>query len=94
MIAPCETSSKAFPFDLAKLLQPILPDIPSFKSCCYFEPRDLYSDYLEEEAVKGDFIQATVFAKPRLYNLANKAWELLGAQTLNLWTLLAQAVLG
>ncbi|GFY58344.1 hypothetical protein TNIN_245201 [Trichonephila inaurata madagascariensis] len=49
--------SKASPSDLAKLLRPILPnyephDIPPFKSCCYFEPRDLYSDYFDEEAVK------------------------------------------
>ncbi|GFU21040.1 hypothetical protein TNCV_4895191 [Trichonephila clavipes] len=31
--------------------------------------------------------------KPNIYNLANKAWEQHGAQTLTLWTLLAQAVL-
>ncbi|GFY68927.1 hypothetical protein TNIN_497401 [Trichonephila inaurata madagascariensis] len=94
--------SKASPFDLTKLLRPILPDyeahdILSFKSYCYFESRDFYSDYLEEEAIKGKkaFIQAiwTMFAKRRLYNLANKAWEQQGAQTLILWTLLAQAVL-
>ncbi|GFS47300.1 hypothetical protein TNIN_2191 [Trichonephila inaurata madagascariensis] len=102
-------SSKACPSDLAKLLRPILSDyeprdFPSLKNYCYFEPRDLYSDYLEEEAVKGKgaFVQAIwiVSTKPRLYNLANKSWEQQGAQTLTLWlkrfhplTLLAQAVL-
>ncbi|GFW67803.1 hypothetical protein TNCV_3871341 [Trichonephila clavipes] len=45
-------TSKAFSSDLPKLLRPILPDyephdIPSFKNYCYFEPRDLYRDYLE-----------------------------------------------
>ncbi|GFY42134.1 hypothetical protein TNIN_261841 [Trichonephila inaurata madagascariensis] len=58
-------TSQASTSDLSKLQRQILPDyepqdIPSFKSYCYFEPRDLYSDYLEEEAVKGKgaFIQA------------------------------------
>ncbi|GFS95411.1 hypothetical protein TNCV_409771 [Trichonephila clavipes] len=94
--------SKATPSDLAKLLRPILPDyehhdIPLFKSYCYFESRVLYSDYVDEEDVKGKgaFIQAiwTVFAKLRSYNLANKTWEQQGATTLTLWTLLAQVVL-
>ncbi|GFV56146.1 hypothetical protein TNCV_1489231 [Trichonephila clavipes] len=79
-IVPCETYFTAIPSDLAKLLRPTLPEISSFKS----EPRYLYNYYLEEEAVKGAFIQATVFAKPRLCNLANKTWEQQGAQTLTL----------
>ncbi|GFU48703.1 hypothetical protein TNCV_4752091 [Trichonephila clavipes] len=83
-IVPCETYFTASPSDLAKLLRPTFPEISSFKSYCYFEPRYLYNYYLEEEAVKGDFIQATVFAKPRLCNLGNKTKEQQGAQTLTL----------
>ncbi|GFY42569.1 hypothetical protein TNIN_197661 [Trichonephila inaurata madagascariensis] len=79
--------SKAFPSDLAKLLRPILPNIPSFKS--HFEPRDLYSDYLEEEAVKEGFIQAT--AKTRIIQFGKQSLETAGCP--NSQPLLAQAVL-
>ncbi|GFS34555.1 hypothetical protein TNIN_268591, partial [Trichonephila inaurata madagascariensis] len=63
----------------------------------YFEPEDVYSDYLEQEAAKGKgaFIQAlrTLHAKSKLYRLAYKAWKRHGLQNLTTWTLLAQAVL-
>ncbi|GFX70567.1 hypothetical protein TNCV_875411 [Trichonephila clavipes] len=62
-----------------------------------FEPKDVSSDYLEQEAVKGKgaFIQAlwSLYAKSKLYSLAYKAWKRHGPQNLTTWTLLAQAVL-
>ncbi|GFT36634.1 uncharacterized protein TNCV_3979291 [Trichonephila clavipes] len=61
------------------------------------EPKDVSSDYVEQEASKGKgaFIQAlwTLYAKSSLYRLAYKAWKRQGPQNLTTWTLLAQAVL-
>ncbi|GFY13488.1 hypothetical protein TNCV_1803591 [Trichonephila clavipes] len=83
------------------LLMQVLPDpephdVPWFKYFSYFEPADLDSDYIKQEAVKrkGAFIQAlwTQYAKPKLYDLVYKAWRQYGDQTTT-WTQLAQAVL-
>ncbi|GFW77422.1 uncharacterized protein TNCV_2498151 [Trichonephila clavipes] len=72
-------------------------DIPCFRAFASFEPKDVSSDYLEQEASKGKgaFIQAlwTLYAKSNLYRLAYKAWKRHGPQNLTTWTLLAQAVL-
>ncbi|GFX80647.1 hypothetical protein TNCV_499141 [Trichonephila clavipes] len=72
-------------------------DIPCFRAFASFEPKDVSSDYLEQEAVegKGAFIQDlwTLYAKSKLYSLAYKAWKRHGPQNLATWTLLAQSVL-
>ncbi|GFT67678.1 hypothetical protein TNCV_3001161 [Trichonephila clavipes] len=72
-------------------------DIPRVRAFASFEPKDVSSDYLEQEASKGKgaFIQAlwTLSAKSNLYRLAYKAWKRHGPQNLTTWTLLAQAVL-
>ncbi|GFX09244.1 uncharacterized protein TNCV_1068301 [Trichonephila clavipes] len=61
------------------------------------EPKDVSSDYVEQEASKGKgaFIQAlwTLYAKSSLYRLAYKAWKRHGPQNLTTWTLLAHTVL-
>ncbi|GFX44394.1 hypothetical protein TNCV_1130101 [Trichonephila clavipes] len=63
----------------------------------YFEPADLDSEFMEQEATKekGAFVQAlwTQYAIPKLYFLVYKAWRQNGAQNLTTWTRLAQAVL-
>ncbi|GFW99375.1 hypothetical protein TNCV_3006771 [Trichonephila clavipes] len=72
-------------------------DVPWFELYVYFEPADLDTDYMEQEAakIKGAFIQAlwTQYAIPKLYSLVYKAWRQYGAQNLATWTQLAQAVL-
>ncbi|GFW27982.1 hypothetical protein TNCV_768621 [Trichonephila clavipes] len=74
-----------------------LHDVPWFEPYSYFEPADLDSDYMEQEAAKGKgaFIQAlwTQYAIPKLYVLVYKAWRQYGAQNLTTCTQLAQAVL-
>ncbi|GFV27164.1 hypothetical protein TNCV_927561 [Trichonephila clavipes] len=84
------------------LLIQVLPDhephdVPWFETYSYFEPADLDSDYIEQDAAKGKgaFIQAlwTQYAIPKLYGLVYKAWRQYGAQNLTTWTHLAQAVL-
>ncbi|GFW69010.1 hypothetical protein TNCV_2919081 [Trichonephila clavipes] len=74
-----------------------LLDIPCFRAFASFEPKDVSSDYLEQEDAKGKgaFIQAlwTLYAKSKLYSLAYNAWKRHGLQSLTTWTLLAQAVL-
>ncbi|GFX65819.1 hypothetical protein TNCV_2043521 [Trichonephila clavipes] len=61
-----------------------LHDVPWFEPYSYFEPADLDSDYMEQEAAKGKdiFIQAlwTQYAIPKLYGLVYKAWRRYGAQ--------------
>ncbi|GFX33732.1 hypothetical protein TNCV_3961411 [Trichonephila clavipes] len=83
-------------------MQQLLPyldprDIPTFETFAYFEPVNVFLDYLEQEAskVKGAFIKAvwTVIDKPRLYKLVNGAWTEYGPQTLASWIKLAQIVL-
>ncbi|GFW94125.1 hypothetical protein TNCV_1978651 [Trichonephila clavipes] len=87
---------------IVELLTKVLPDhhsldIPRVRAFARFEPKDVSSDYLEQEASKGKgaFIQAlwTLYAKSSLYRLAYKAWKRHGPQNLTTWTLLAQAVL-
>ncbi|GFV06469.1 hypothetical protein TNCV_2947921 [Trichonephila clavipes] len=87
---------------LVELLTKVLPrhhplDIPRVRAFASFEPKDVSSDYLEQEASKGKgaFIQAlwTLYAKSNLYRSAFKAWKRHGPQNLTTWTLLAQAVL-
>ncbi|GFU13616.1 uncharacterized protein TNCV_938751 [Trichonephila clavipes] len=87
---------------IVELLTKVLPlhhplNIPRVKAFASFEPKDVSSDYLEQEASKGKgaFIQAlwTLYAKSSLYRLAYKAWKRHGLQNLTTWTLLAQAVL-
>ncbi|GFY00041.1 hypothetical protein TNCV_1341391 [Trichonephila clavipes] len=60
------------------LMMQILPehdphDVPWFESFFYFEPADLDSEYMEQEASKGKgaFIQAlwTQYVIPKLYGL-------------------------
>ncbi|GFX87196.1 hypothetical protein TNCV_2059671 [Trichonephila clavipes] len=72
-------------------------DIPRVRAFARFEPKDVPSDYVEQEASKGKraFIQAlwTLYAKSSLYRLAYKAWKRHGPQNLTTCTLLAQAVL-
>ncbi|GFY31868.1 hypothetical protein TNCV_4201761 [Trichonephila clavipes] len=67
-----------------ELLTKVLPrhhplDIPRVRAFASFEPKDVSSDYLEQEASKGKraFIQAlwTLYAKSNLYRLAYKAWK-------------------
>ncbi|GFX25725.1 hypothetical protein TNCV_4337091 [Trichonephila clavipes] len=83
-------------------MQQLLPnldprDIPTFETFAYFEPVNVFLDYLEQEASKGKgaFIKAvwTVIGKPRLYYLVNGAWTEHGPQTLAPWIKLAQIVL-
>ncbi|GFX70759.1 hypothetical protein TNCV_1337211 [Trichonephila clavipes] len=85
-----------------ELLTKVLPhhhplDIPRVRAFASFGPKDVSSDYLEQEASKGKgaFIQAlwTLYAKSNLYRLAYKVWKRHGPQNLTAWTLLAQAVL-
>ncbi|GFU20340.1 hypothetical protein TNCV_4466961 [Trichonephila clavipes] len=64
-------------------------DIRRVRAFARSEPKDVSSDYVEQEASKGAFIQA-LYAKSSLYRLAYKAWN--GPQNLTTWTLLAQAV--
>ncbi|GFT68744.1 hypothetical protein TNCV_684191 [Trichonephila clavipes] len=87
---------------IVELLTKVLPDHNSLdilrvRAFASFEPKDVSSDYLEQEASKGKgaFIQAlwTLYAKSSLYRLAYKAWKRHGPQNLTTWTLLAQAVL-
>ncbi|GFT83718.1 uncharacterized protein TNCV_3891011 [Trichonephila clavipes] len=87
---------------IVELLTKVLPDhhsldIPRVRAFARFEPKDVSSDYVEQEASKGKgaFIQAlwTLYAKSSLYRLAYKAWKRHGPQNLTTWTLLAQAVL-
>ncbi|GFU59119.1 hypothetical protein TNCV_4078751 [Trichonephila clavipes] len=88
--------------NIIDLMMEILPhhklhDVPWFESFSYFEPADLDSEYMEQEAVKwkGAFIQAlwTQYANPKLYGLVYMAWRRYGTQNLTTWTRLAQAVL-
>ncbi|GFW61532.1 hypothetical protein TNCV_347801 [Trichonephila clavipes] len=82
---------------LTKVLPHHLLDIPRVRAFASFEPNDVSSDYLKQEASKGKraFIQAlwTLYAKSNLYRLACKAWKRQGPQNLPTWTLLAQVVL-
>ncbi|GFU00041.1 hypothetical protein TNCV_2345861 [Trichonephila clavipes] len=88
--------------NIIDLMMEILPhhephDVPWFESFSYFEPADLDSEYMEQEAAKGKcaFIQAswTQYAIPKLYGLVYMAWRRYGAPNLTTWTRLAQAVL-
>ncbi|GFV86687.1 hypothetical protein TNCV_4185401 [Trichonephila clavipes] len=63
-------------------------DILRVRAFARSEPKDVSSDYVEQEASKGAFIQA-LYAKSSLYRLAYKAWKRQGPQNL---TTLAQAV--
>ncbi|GFT42929.1 hypothetical protein TNCV_1615011 [Trichonephila clavipes] len=87
---------------IGELLTKVLPDhhyldILRVRAFARSEPKDVSSDYVEQEASKGKgaFIQAlwTLYAKSSLYRLAYKAWKRHGPQNLTTWTLLAQAVL-
>ncbi|GFT01998.1 hypothetical protein TNCV_2635861 [Trichonephila clavipes] len=87
---------------IVELLTKVLPhhhplDIPRVRAFSSFEPKDVSSDYLEQEASKGKgaFILAlwTLYAKSKLYRLAYKAWKRHGTQNLTTWTVLAQVVL-
>ncbi|GFX57433.1 hypothetical protein TNCV_3138521 [Trichonephila clavipes] len=87
---------------IGELLTKVLPDHHSLdilrvRAFARSEPKDVSSDYVEQEASKGKgaFIQAlwTLYAKSSLYRLAYKAWKRHGPQNLTTWTLLAQAVL-
>ncbi|GFY29063.1 uncharacterized protein TNCV_4721911 [Trichonephila clavipes] len=91
-----------FAVNIIDLMMEILPyhdphDVPWFESFSYFEPADLDSEFMEQEAAKGKgaFVQAlwTQYAIPKLYFLVYKAWRRYGAQNLTTWTRLAQAVL-
>ncbi|GFW27959.1 hypothetical protein TNCV_768391 [Trichonephila clavipes] len=88
--------------NIIDLMMEILPyhephHAPWFESFSYFEPADLDSEYMEQEAAKGKgtFIQAlwTQYAIPKLYGLVYLAWRRYDAQNLTTWTRLAQAVL-
>ncbi|GFX56588.1 hypothetical protein TNCV_5035071 [Trichonephila clavipes] len=88
--------------NIIDLMMEILPyydphDVPWFESFSYFEPADLDSEFMEQEAakLKGAFVQAlwTQYAIPKLYFLVYKTWRRYGAQNLTTWTRLAQAVL-
>ncbi|GFW95388.1 uncharacterized protein TNCV_2971101 [Trichonephila clavipes] len=87
---------------LVELLTKVLPnhhplDILRVRAFASFELKDVFSEYLEQEASKGKrgFIQAlwTLYAKSNLYRLVYKAWKRHGPQSLTTWTLLAQVVL-
>ncbi|GFX53931.1 hypothetical protein TNCV_1154621 [Trichonephila clavipes] len=87
---------------IGELLTKVLPDhhslyILRIRAFARSEPKDVSSDYVEQEASKGKgaFIQAlwTLYATSSLYRLAYKAWKRHGPQNLTTWTLLAQAVL-
>ncbi|GFW87457.1 uncharacterized protein TNCV_1301021 [Trichonephila clavipes] len=76
--------------DQNSLLTKVLPDhhsldIPPVRAFTRTEPKDVSSDYMEQEASKGKgaFIQAlwTLYAKSSLYRLAYKAWKRHGPQT-------------
>ncbi|GFT65448.1 hypothetical protein TNCV_1902221 [Trichonephila clavipes] len=63
---------------LTKVLPPHHPlDIACFRAFASFEPKDVSSDYLEQEAAKGKgaLVQAlwTLYAKSKLYSWAYKA---------------------
>ncbi|GFY29762.1 hypothetical protein TNCV_1813391 [Trichonephila clavipes] len=86
---------------IGELLTKVLPDhhpldILRVRVFARSEPKDVSSDYVEQEASKGKraFIQAlwTLYVKSSLYRLAYKAWKRQGPQNLTTWTLLAQAV--
>ncbi|GFY37002.1 hypothetical protein TNIN_335961 [Trichonephila inaurata madagascariensis] len=88
--------------DLVEQMQQLLPhldprEIPTFQPFVYFEPADVFEEYLEQEASKGKgaFIDAVwiVVGKPKLYHLVHKAWTEHGPQTLAPWIKLAQIVL-
>ncbi|GFT90177.1 hypothetical protein TNCV_1347781 [Trichonephila clavipes] len=88
--------------NIIDLMMQVLPehephDVGWFESFSYFEPADLDSEYMEQEAAKGKgaFIQAlwTQYAIPKLYGLVYKAWRRYGARNLATFTRLAQAVL-
>ncbi|GFW67767.1 hypothetical protein TNCV_3870981 [Trichonephila clavipes] len=77
---------------IVELLTKVLPDhhpldIPRVRAFARFEPKDVFSDFLEQEASKGKgaFIQAlwTLYAKSSLYRLAYKAWKRHGPQNLH-----------
>ncbi|GFW54227.1 uncharacterized protein TNCV_1560051 [Trichonephila clavipes] len=88
--------------NIIDLMMEILPyhdphDVPWFESFFFFEPADLDSEFMEQEASKGKgaFVQAlwTQYAIPKLYGLVYKAWRRYNAQNLTTWTRLAQAEL-
>ncbi|GFX33202.1 hypothetical protein TNCV_2353711 [Trichonephila clavipes] len=79
---------------IGELLTKVFPDHHSLdilrvRAFARSEPKDVSSDYVEQEASKGAFIQA-LYAKSSLYGFAYKAWN--GPQKLTTWTLLTQAV--
>ncbi|GFX56561.1 hypothetical protein TNCV_5034801 [Trichonephila clavipes] len=87
---------------IGELLTKVFPDHHSLdillvRAFARSEPKDVSSDYVEQEASKGKgaFIQAlwTLYAKSSLYRLAYKAWKGQGTQNLTTSTLLAEAVL-
>ncbi|GFV80578.1 hypothetical protein TNCV_1044291 [Trichonephila clavipes] len=87
---------------IVELLTKVLPDhhsldIPRVRGFARSEPKDVSSDYVEQEASKGKgaFIKAmwTLYDKSSIYLLAYKAWKRHGPQNLTTWTLLAHAVL-
>ncbi|GFX59323.1 hypothetical protein TNCV_4632811 [Trichonephila clavipes] len=90
----CLKSSKVieletiYAVNIIDLMMEILPyhdphDVPCFESFSYFEPADLDSEFMEQEAAKGKgaFVQAlwTQYAIPKLYGLVYKAWRRYGA---------------
>ncbi|GFT68150.1 hypothetical protein TNCV_372891 [Trichonephila clavipes] len=88
--------------NIIDVMMEILPyhdphDVPWFERFSYFEPADLDSEFMEQEAAKGKgaFVQAlwTQYAISKLYFLVYKAWRRYGAQNLTTWTRLVQAVL-
>ncbi|GFW26015.1 hypothetical protein TNCV_3316871 [Trichonephila clavipes] len=87
---------------IVELVTKVLPHhhplvIPRVRAFASFEPKDVSSDHLEQEASngRGVFIQAlwTLYANSNLNRLAYKAWKRHNPQNLTTCTLLAQAVL-
>ncbi|GFT98848.1 hypothetical protein TNCV_3792591 [Trichonephila clavipes] len=79
--------SEVIVLDLVEKIQQLFPnldlrELPSSEPFAYLEPANFFHDYLEQEASKGIQALWTVIAKPRMYNLFNKAWTEHGPQTL------------
>ncbi|GFV20903.1 uncharacterized protein TNCV_3651141 [Trichonephila clavipes] len=87
--------------NIIDLMMEILPydphDVPWFEVFSFFEPADLDSEFVEQEAAKGkaplSSLMYSIHASPNCTVWCTKAWRRYGAQTLTTWTRLAQAVL-
>ncbi|GFX75988.1 hypothetical protein TNCV_1995421 [Trichonephila clavipes] len=87
--------------NITDLMVELLPchdphDVPWFECFSFFEPTDLDSEFMEQEAANAKgmaYCLWTQYAIPKLYFLVYKAWRRYGAQNLTTWTRLAQAVL-